>query len=275
MQTIDEVKRHCRVVGEGIAMAVGTAIVRKSLVVAVVALTAFFAAAADHLDLGTPGRQDQILKREGYALGYSRKHMLALWVQYRLTKGNVLTRNSIRTNDFRSDPELPTNGVKARDFSKSGYDKGHLAPAEDMKYSEKAMIESFYMSNMCPQISGFNRGVWKKLEAAVRRFAYNEGSVVVVTGPVFPLIGGRKLGDKITVPSKFYKVVYSEGKNPKMIAFLLPHQSRCGELSNFVCTVAKVEAETGLKFFIRLPEDVQKELKTKSSPEDWGLTKGK
>ena len=249
----------------------------KNLVVAFAAL-AYAAvccgAESPHVALGAPtgGSYIESKVREGYAVGYSMKHFQPLWVQYRLTRDNVLSTSKVeRSNDFRPDPDFPCTYMLMRDYSKSGYDKGHMAPAEDMRYSAKTESESFLMSNMCPQISNFNRGIWKRLEGQIRRFAHDEGSIVVVTGPVVKEFGMRKLGENMTVPHMFYKVVYSEGGGGKMIAFMIPHSSGSGSLRNYVCTVASVEEKTGLKFFTKLPRDVQAELKTKSSPEDWNL----
>ena len=249
-----------------------TVMVKRILITAMIAvLTAGHSYSANHLDVGNPGRADVVIEREGYALGYSKKHHQAKWVQYRLTGKQVLSAEKVaRTNDFRPDPQLPATISDMRDYSKSGYDKGHLAPAEDMRYSAKTESESFYMSNMSPQSQSFNRGIWKRLERQVRRFAYEEGSVVVVTGPIFPASGGRKLGE-MSVASKFYKVVYSEGTRPKMIGFIVPHDAMGDDIKRFVCTVGKVEEETGLKFFTKLPRDVQRDLKTRSSPSEWGL----
>ena len=232
------------------------------------------AAENKHLALGMPvgGSHVESKVREGYVVGYSMRHYQPLWVQYRLTRKDVLSTSKVaRSNDFRPDPDFPCTYSLMRDYSKSGYDKGHLVPAEDMRYSAKAESESFLMSNMCPQISGFNRGVWRKLERQIRRFANDEGAVVVVTGPVLKEFGGRKLGDKMTVADMFYKVVYSEKKPEKMIAFLVPHSSSSENLREYVCTVSAVEEKTGLKFFTSLPRGVQSQLKTKSSPGDWGL----
>ena len=245
-------------------------VLKKIAMVSAVCVIGLAVFAGGHLDLGNPGRADIVVEREGYALGYSKKHHQAKWVQYRLGKEQVLSKAVLRTDDFRPDPEIPSTALDMKDYSKSGYDKGHLAPAEDMRYSDKAESESFLMSNMSPQIRGFNRGIWKRLERQIRKFAHSEGSIVVVTGPVFSFFGGRKLGE-MSVAQKFYKVVYSEGPKPKMIAFLVPHQSTLADIKVFVCTVARVEAETGLKFFDKLPKDVQRDLKTRSSPSEWGL----
>ena len=229
---------------------------------------------AGHLDVGTPGKADIVLEREGYAVGYSKKHHQPLWVQYRLKKEHVLSKDKVERAEIRADPDIPSTASDMKDYSKSDYDRGHLAPAEDMRYSPKTEAESALMSNICPQISGFNRGVWKRLERQIRRFAYEQGSVVVVTGPIFPLIGGRKLGE-MTVAKKFYKVVYCDGPKPKMIGFVIPHESTEADIRNFVCTVDLVELETGIRFFDKIPWELQRELKTHSSPSDWELGRDK
>lgn len=231
-------------------------------------------AESPHVALGAPtgGSYVESKVREGYAVGYSLRHCQPLWVQYRLTRENVLSASKVaRSDNFRPDPDFPCTYSLMRDYSQSGYDRGHLAPAEDMRYSARAESESFLMSNMSPQISGFNRGVWKALERQIRRFANDEGAIVVVTGPVVKEFGGRKLGEKMTVPDMFYKVVYSEKGGGKMIAFLIPHSSASGSIKDYVCTVMSVEEKTGLKFFTNLPRDVQARLKTKSSPADWNV----
>ena len=235
-----------------------------------VLLMATGAANSGHLDVGSPGKADIVLEREGYAVGYSKRHHQPLWVQYRLRNDNVLSKNKVERMDIRYDPDIPSTASDMNDYSKSGYDRGHLAPAKDMRYSPKAEADCALMSNICPQISGFNRGVWKRLEKQVRRFAYEQGSIVVVTGPIFSRTGSRKLGE-IPVASKFYKVVYCDGPKPKMIGFIIPHESTDADVTNFICTVDLVEMESGLRFFDRIPWKLQRELKTHTSPPDWGL----
>ena len=228
---------------------------------------------ASHLDLGNPGQADIVVEHEGYAVGYSRKHCQAKWTQYRLTKQNMKDcMDKLRyCGPFQPDPDVPYKQAWDRDYTKSGYHKGHLVPDLDLRYSATAEKETFYYSNVSPQIDKFNTGVWKRLENKVRSLSVREGSIVVVTGPIFPISGGTKLGDMIMVPKKFFKVIYSEGPQPKMIGFIIPHQSTQADIKVFVCTVARVEAETGLKFFDKLPKDVQKDLKTRSSLSEWGL----
>ena len=224
----------------------------------------------DNLDLGVPGKCDQVIEREGYALGYVEAWEQPAWVSYRLTKDEVLTRKANRESAFLEDPEVRTGSAISFDYQGSGYDRGHLAPAGDMHWSAKTMLESFYMSNMSPQEPSFNRGIWSKLEKAVRRFAYSEGSVVVVTGPIVTADDTKTIGhNKVRVPGFYYKVVYDETPPEKMIAFILPNKGSNKPVESFVVTVDDVEEATGLDFFSALPKETQDRLESKSNPKDW------
>ena len=113
-------------------------------------------------------------------------------------------RAAKRGDDFRPDPAVPTGSATPQDYTRSGYDRGHLAPAADMSFSVKTMSESFYMSNMSPQAPQFNRGIWSKLEKQVRHFATKEKRIVVVTGPILPVEKTITIGaNKVTVPQYF------------------------------------------------------------------------
>ena len=224
----------------------------------------------DNLDLGVPGKCDQVIEREGYALGYVEAWEQPAWVSYRLTKDEVMTRKANRESAFLEDPEVKTGSAISFDYQGSGYDRGHLAPAGDMHWSSKTMLESFYMSNMSPQEPSFNRGVWSKLEKAVRRFAYSEGSVVVVTGPIVTADDTKTIGhNKVRVPGFYYKVIYDETPPEKMIAFILPNKGSNKPVESFVVTVDDVEEATGLDFFSALPKETQDRLESKSNPKDW------
>ena len=189
---------------------------------------------------------------------------------YRMTREEVLVRKTGRTDDFKEDPNIVSFSALPSDYSRSGYDRGHLAPAEDMKFSEETMRDSFYMSNMTPQRPEFNRGVWKKLEKQVRRFAYKAGSVFVITGPVLKR-NLKKIGraNKVSVPQQFYKIVYDETPPQKMIAYVLPNNGSNLPLESFATTVDEVERITGLDFFSELPIEVQSKLESESEVADW------
>lgn len=224
----------------------------------------------DNLDLGVPCRCDQVVNREGYAIGYVEEWEQPSWVAYRLTKDEVMSRKASRQDSFMADPLITTGSATLDDYAESGFDRGHLAPAGDMHWSGRVMLESFYMSNMSPQTPSFNRGVWAKLEQAVRRFAYTEGSVFVVTGPIVTEDDNATIGaNKVRVPGFYYKAIYDETPPEKMIAFILPNRGTKKSLDCFVVSVDDVEEATGLDFFSQLPPDIQTRLESKSEPDKW------
>lgn len=225
----------------------------------------------DNLDYGIPGYCDRLIDREGYALGYIAKWRQAAWVSYRLTAGEVASNVCHRADKFTKDPDISTNYSIPKDYNRSGYDRGHLAPAADMHWSKKTMEESFYMSNMSPQAPAFNRGIWAELEKWVRERALVETNIVIVTGPVVASNDlAKTIGfNRVVVPSAFYKVVFDETPPKKMIAFLLSNAGSRLSVSNFVVTVDAVETATGLDFFNRLPDDVEDALEKDSEFSAW------
>lgn len=224
----------------------------------------------DNLTLGAPGEADIVIDRIGFALGYVDEHKQSAWVIYKMTRSEVETKVAKRTDRFKADPSIPTGSAHPDDYRKSGYDRGHLAPAADMAWSEQAMTDSFYMSNIAPQKPAFNRGIWAKLEAQVRAFAVAEEEIYVVTGPVLPREKTITIGaNAVTVPSHFYKVVYDLTPPCKMIAFVLPNEGSSRPLSDFAVTVDAVEELTGLDFFPLLPKEEQEKLESTITIQAW------
>ncbi len=224
----------------------------------------------DNLKLGIPAMTDVVIDRRGYALGYSEKHEQPLWVTYRLSAAEADGGTAKRSDDFRIDPYISTGSARAEDYAGSGFDRGHLAPAADMAWSEKAMSESFYFSNMSPQEPDFNRGIWRKLEAKVRDWAVDKGELQVVTGPLF-LNSGRFIGrNKVAVPQAYYKVLYApKAKPPAMIGFILPNAGSSRDLQEFAVTVDQVESATGLEFFTSVDGDLRTQLSGTISLDAW------
>ena len=224
----------------------------------------------DNLSYGVPGKADSIVEREGYALGYIEKHGQPAWVQYIMTAEEVSRRAVKRGDEFRPDPEVPTGSATPQDYTRSGYDRGHLAPAADMSFSVKTMSESFYMSNMSPQAPQFNRGIWSKLEKQVRHFAAKEKRIVVVTGPILPAEKTITIGaNRVTVPQYYYKVIYDTTPPEKMIGFVLPNKGSSADLRTFAVTVDRVEELTGLDFFSTVPQPKQEQLERTLTVENW------
>ena len=224
----------------------------------------------DNLALGIPGKADTIIDRPGYALGYIEKHEQPAWVVYKLTRSEVLAKAVKRANRFFEDPEIPTGSATAADYRRSGYDRGHLAPAADMAFSLQTMKDSFYYSNMSPQRLQFNRGIWKELEEQVRQFAVDEGEIYVVTGPILPNEKTITIGsNRVTVPSHFYKVVFDLSPPQKMIGFIMPNNGSKADLRTFAVTVDAVEEATGLDFFSFVPKEIQEKLESTITVNAW------
>ena len=127
---------------------------------------------------------DTIRSYTGFDLGYNEQYEQASWVVYVITREEVESGQVDRTDNFRPDTSISTGSAELKDYRGSGFDRGHLAPAGDMKWDRTAMSESFLMSNMSPQEPSFNRGIWKRLEEQVRNWAIEKDSLFVITGPV-------------------------------------------------------------------------------------------
>jgi len=224
----------------------------------------------DNLSFGVPGKADTVIDRPGYALGYSEYHEQAVWVIYVMTGDEAAAGAVPRADRFRSDPDIPTGSASPGDYTRSGYDRGHLAPAADMAFSARTMSDSFFMSNMSPQKPAFNRGVWKKLEASVRNFAIAEQTIVVATGPVLPAVKKSYIGrSRVTVPAYYYKVVFDLTPPRKMIGFILPNAGSRKSPAAFAVSVDEVERVTGLDFFSALPDEEEERLERTFSPGAW------
>ncbi|QFT10588.1 DNA/RNA non-specific endonuclease [Vibrio sp. THAF190c] len=211
----------------------------------------------EHLVKGMPSNNsDQVLCRTGYAVGYNYQTKNADWVAYHVTKESVNAQFK-RSNNFKADTELPEYAQSTlSDYSKSGYDRGHLAPSAAMDFSQQSMQESFLLSNMSPQLPGFNRVGWRLLEEHVRDLANEYQELYVVTGPIYE--GNEaSIGDGVVIPSAFYKVILDPYYNDA-IAFIVPHRDVSGsELVNFVTTIDDVEDRTNLDFFANTSDDIE------------------
>jgi len=208
-----------------------------------------------------PASPDEVVHHTFYSLGYSEIREQAAWVAYVLEEKTLRVRNVRRTDRFEADPLVSTGTAVYSDYSHSGYTRGHLAPAGDMAFEEKAMQESFLMSNVSPQTKVFNNGVWKELEMQVRQWADQDKRLYIITGPVFKdSLGIIGKGNKIVVPRYFYKVIlHYEGSEKRAVAFLVPHELSEKPLENYMVTVDQVEEVTGIDFFRNMINDEEEE----------------
>lgn len=209
---------------------------------------------------------------KGFELCYRESYEVAEWVSYTLTKEEALN-NAGRTNDFRLDPSITTGSALPSDYYKSGYDRGHLAPAADMGWSSESVSESFYMSNMTPQLPDFNRGMWKDLEGMVRQWAVRFGEVTVVTGPVLEKSAAEysSIGkNNVSVPEFFYKALLAQNEGKYIsIGFILPNKKCTGTVFDYAVSVDEVERRTELDFFSRLPDSVEEFVESRTDYSLW------
>lgn len=216
------------------------------------------------------GDKLQVVEHTGFTLGYNERYEQAAWVAYPLVREQV-TGQSSRERFFNPDPKVRTGSALFSDYTRSGYDRGHLAPAADFKHSTEQMKETFYMSNISPQDRDFNAGIWNDLEKLVRAWAYRYEKIYVVTGPVLKP-GLKTIGkvNKVAVPEQFYKVIlYVEPPHIKGIAFLLNNEPSTLPLSKAAVSIDSVESVTGLDFFPLLPDDTGLRVEAQSNPKDW------
>lgn len=227
---------------------------------------------------------EQLISHEAYYLDFVPSYEQARWVAHIIIP-DVINGVVFRTNDFRADSSVQGgSAVEADYFFKKinadstisydgfGYDRGHLAPSADFRWSRKALSESYYYSNMSPQLADFNRGGWGELEDAVRGYIYRHpaSQLYVVTGPFLePGLPKIERGiHKVSIPKRYFKVVVDLA-NRKGIAFIMPNQSIGKPLQSYAVSIDEVEKETGLDFFSKLPVALQEKIEQQQNSRDW------
>lgn len=213
------------------------------------------------IPLATSGRQGQIIVHTGHTLAYDSRNKTPQWVAWELTRQETEGKEP-RSNSFQPDPQLNGNRVEHSDYTNSGYDRGHMAPAGDMKWDKDAMQESFYMSNICPQNHNLNIGRWNDLETKCRTWASKYNKVYIVCGPIYngkrnEYIGARR----VKVPDAFFKVVLiNDTRKPVAMGFLFDNQATTRPLADHLVSVDSIESLTGLDFFSALPDELEDQL---------------
>lgn len=216
-----------------------------------------------------------------YTLFFDTSERIAYWVAYphcRMYLGSVG-----RTNDFQPDPSFPISDQMTSTIK--GYDRGHQIPSGDRTATEEMNIQTFYYTNMTPQLGSFNQKIWVDLENKVRTWVYSCDTLYVVTGAVLKTVGGNetvkyvadKRGNQIAVPNYYFKVLLQLNLNGgnrryKAIAFWFKHQANSGPVTAAdASSVDDVERKTGIDFFVNLPEDIQAQVEAQYAPNEWGL----
>lgn len=212
---------------------------------------------------------DQLISRKNYTLSYNEEHEVANWVAYPL--GLAQMRSCVsRANSFKVDPLITTGSATLLDYKNSGYDRGHLLAAGDMKFDKEAMKDTFFMSNMTPQPAKFNRGRWGMLENLVRAWAIKYEKIWIVTGPVLkqnlPQIGYSK----VSIPFEYFKaIIRLEGNSYKGIAFLMNTDVPYPDLNTYSLSINQVEDISGVDFFPFLSDEIEEEIESEMNLNDW------
>lgn len=219
----------------------------------------------------TDGRTEQIISHIGYTVSYNEDYCIPNWVAYELTTSEVEGLES-RSDKFVPDPMVTGRTATTDDYRNSGWDRGHMAPAADMKWSRQAMVESFYLSNICPQNHNNNAGVWKKLEEATRSLAGRFSFVYVVSGPIVGKAHLKIGPNKVAVPKAFFKcLLVADGDRWQAIGFVTPNEAGKRPLAEYAHSIDEIEEMTGIDFFPALPDDIEALTEADFDPEIWEI----
>ncbi len=227
---------------------------------------------------------EELITHSALALVYSEAHEQAKWVAHIITP-DIIKGSVFRTNDFRVDPKVASGTAVEEDYFLKylqpdssyeydgfGYDRGHLAPSADFRWSQKALSESYFYSNMSPQLPEFNREIWAELENNLRGYIYRhpETQLFVVTGPVLTdeLPAVKRSVNKVSIPEKFWKVAV-DLTNKKAIGFLIPHVKASYPLESFAVSIDEIEALTGIDFFYQLDDALETSLEQQVEKAVW------
>jgi len=219
----------------------------------------------------------RVLRNHGFILGYSDLRGNPLWVMYSLhpieSNAQELKRPSRFSPDWRG-----LNRVSHDSYTRSGYDRGHMAPNHAMSrlYGAQAQADSFLMTNITPQKANLNQKWWQRLESAeIDRFAKQYGQVWVVTGPVFDdRVERLKSSWIVEIPDAFYKIYVAQIQPGKLVslAFLVPQTVNGKEpLDQYVTNIDNIEAKTGLDFFPNLDDKTEAALESGMDTRAWHL----
>ena len=217
-------------------------------------------------------KPEQILQRMGYTVSYNKDTRLPNWVAWHLTADRLIGSAKRPQKAFHEDMDVAEPRATDWDYYNSRYDRGHMCPAGDNKWSKVAMLESFLFTNICPQNGSLNRGDWNELENMCRKWAKEYGDIYIVCGPILYSGKHKTIGkNKVVVPEAFFKVVLCMANTPKAIGFIYKNAAGNRPKGDYVNTVDEVERITGIDFFPALPDKVENKIEAVANTGDWGI----
>ena len=218
------------------------------------------------LSASTP---EQIKEYTGFTVSFNKENHTPNYVAWELLGSEVSTEIP-RSDNFWQDQEI--DGCPAhKDYTYSGYDRGHMCPAADQKWSQKAMDDCFVMANMCPQIHELNAGAWETLENKERQWAKRDSAIMIIAGPIYTANDTKRIGNiGVRVPGAFFKALVAPYlEKPRAIAFVYPNMDSPGNMQDYAMSIDELEEILGYDLFSSLPDDLEKKIESEYSFTEW------
>lgn len=221
----------------------------------------------------TNATPSQIKEYTGFTVSFNKDNHTPNYVAWELL-GSEVQNEVERSNNFWQDSEII--GCPAhRDYTNSGYDRGHMCPAADQKWSEEAMYDCFVMANMCPQDHQLNAGAWNTLENKERQWAQRDSALMIIAGPIYTDEDKQRIGDiGVRVPGAFFKVLAAPYlSEPRGIAFVYPNMTSPGNMEGYAMSIRQLEELLGYDFFAALPDHIENSIEETYSFREWNKSK--
>lgn len=215
------------------------------------------------------GISEIILRKTSYIVSYNKDTKLPNWVAWNLTSDHT-DGPYRRLGNFYEDEEAPQPRATNDDYRGSGWSRGHMCPAGDNKWNEKAMFDTFSLVNVCPQNANLNSGLWNSIEIDCRRWARRFGDIYIVCGPIYMNREHEIIGNnQIVVPEAFFKVVLCLNGIPKGIGFVVRNTDGTKKRDIYYNSIDQVERITGMDFFPALPDDTEDKVEANADINVW------
>lgn len=217
-----------------------------------------------------------LLKRYSYTASYNNTTRTPNWVGWVLTSEHTDGDYVRKGHTFVEDLDVPLPRAIPNDIKESvcGYQRGHICPVGDNKWSFKAQKDAFLMTNISPQNGNLNQYDWRHLEEQCREWAIKYGKIYIVAGPIFYTKIYKTVGEhKVAVPDAFFKVILTISNNSskeiKTIGFIYQNIAQRHKMEYYACSVDEVEKVTGFDFFYQLPDSIENVIEASSNFNEW------
>lgn len=215
----------------------------------------------------------QIKEYVGFTISFNKDNGTPNYVAWELLDEETQGEKD-RSNKFWADPDLE-GCPSTSDYTRSGYDRGHMCPSGEQKWSHEAMNDCFVMANICPQVHDLNNGAWKTLETKERQWAARDSALMIIAGPIYEKSDKERIGKAgVRVPSAFFKVIMAPYVDePRGIAFVYPNMKAPGNMNEYAMSIDQLEKILGYDFFPALPDEIENKVESSYSFKEWNSSK--